>query len=129
VDPLRRAAGLTLPTGRGTGSKLKAQRKRDDARRPGRRRTPEIVVDLGAAGAELNGGVQRAELSVVDRIVSLSPEFENPLLVQADILFAVTGASNLRIYAAIRGETSEDFLETRNATGAFYSVTAMPKAE
>jgi len=127
--PLRRAAGLTLPTGRGTDSKLKAQRKRDDARRPGRLRTPEIVVDLGAAGAELNGGVQRAELSVVARIVSLGAEFENPHLVQADILCAVTGASNLRIDAAIRGETSEDFLETRNATVAFYSVTAMPKAD
>jgi len=125
---LRRAAGLTLPTDLGTGSKLEAQRKRD-ARRPGRRRTPEIVVDLGAVGVELNGGVQRAELSVVERIVSLSAEFENSLLVQANILCAVTGASNLRIYEAIRGETPEDFLETRNATGAFYSVTAMPKAE
>jgi hypothetical protein len=110
-------------------SKLKAQRKRDDARRPGRRRTPEIVVNLGAAGIELNGGVQRAELSVVARIVSLSAEFENLLLVQADIICAVTGASNLHIYAAIRGETPEDFLETRNAPGAFYSVTAKPKAE
>jgi hypothetical protein len=77
----------------------------------------------------LNGGVQRAELSVVERIVCLGAEFENPLLVQADILCAVTGASKLRIYAAIRGETSEDFLETRNAPGAFYSVTALPKAE
>ena len=66
---------------------------------------------------------------MVERIVSLSAEFENSLLVQANILCAVTGASNLRIYEAIRGETPEDFLETRNATGAFYSVTAMPKAE
>jgi len=37
--------------------------------------------------------------------------------------------SNLRIYAAMRGETPEDFLETRNAPGAFYSVAAKPKAE
>jgi hypothetical protein len=66
---------------------------------------------------------------VVERIVSLGAEFENPLLVQADILCAVTGASNLRIYAAIRGETSEDFLETQNAPVAFYSVTAMPRTE
>jgi hypothetical protein len=95
----------------------------------GCRRAPEIVVDLGAAGIELNGGVQRAELSVVERIVSLSAEFENPLLVQADVPGAVAGASNLRIYAAIRGETPEDFLETTNAPGAFYSVTAKPKAE
>jgi hypothetical protein len=66
---------------------------------------------------------------VVGRIVSLGAEFENPLLVQADILGAVTDASNLRINAAIRGETVEDFLETRNAPGAFYSVTAKPKAD
>jgi hypothetical protein len=77
----------------------------------------------------LNGGVQRAEFGVIERIVSLSAEFENLLLVQADILCAVTGASNLCIYAAKRGETPEDFLETRSATGAFYSLTAMPKAE
>jgi gallate dioxygenase len=37
--------------------------------------------------------------------------------------------SNLRIYAAMRGETLEDFLETRNAPGAFYSVAAKPKPE
>jgi hypothetical protein len=29
----------------------------------------------------------------------------------------------------MRGETPEDFLETRNAPDAFYSVTAKPKAE
>ena len=76
----------------------------------------------------MNGGVQRAELNVVERIVSPDGEFENPLLVQADILGAVTGASDLRINEAIRGETPEDFLETRNGSGAFYSVTAKPKA-
>jgi len=77
----------------------------------------------------LNGGVQRDELSVVERIVSLRAEIENLLHVQADILGAVMGAANLRINAAPRGETLEDFLETRNAPGAFYSVTAKPKAE
>jgi hypothetical protein len=77
----------------------------------------------------LSGGVQRAELGVFERIVSLGAEFENPLLVRADILDAVSGASNLRIYATIRGETPEDFLETRSAPAAFYSVTAKPKAE
>jgi gallate dioxygenase len=41
---------------------------------------------------------------------------------------AVTGVSNLRIYAARRGETPDDFLETRNAPGAFYPVAAKPKA-
>src|SRR5262249_6666678 len=56
-------------------SKLEAQRKRDDAWRPGRRRTPEIVVDLSATGIELGGGVQCAELRVVENVVGLSSEF------------------------------------------------------
>jgi gallate dioxygenase len=39
-------------------------------------------------------------------------------------LGAVTGVSNLHIYAAMRGETLEDFQTTRNAPGALYSVAA-----
>jgi gallate dioxygenase len=37
-------------------------------------------------------------------------------------LGAVIGVSNLHIYAAMRGETLEEFQETRNAPGALYSV-------
>jgi gallate dioxygenase len=37
-------------------------------------------------------------------------------------LGAVTGVSNLHIYAAMRGETLESFQRTRNAPGALYSV-------
>jgi gallate dioxygenase len=37
-------------------------------------------------------------------------------------LGAVTGVSNLHIYAAMRGEPLETFLLTRNAPGALYSV-------
>ena len=37
-------------------------------------------------------------------------------------LGAVTGVSNLHIYAAMRGETLEKFQKTRNAPGALYSV-------
>src|SRR2546423_14217487 len=37
-------------------------------------------------------------------------------------LGAVTGVSNLHIYAAMRGETLEAFQRTRNAPGAMYSV-------
>jgi hypothetical protein len=77
----------------------------------------------------LSGGVQRDESLVVERIVSLGAEFENRLLVRADILGAVTGAANPLIYEAARGERLEDFLETRDAPGAFYSVTAKSKAE
>jgi gallate dioxygenase len=37
-------------------------------------------------------------------------------------LGAVVGVSNLHIYAAMRGQTLEDFQQTRNAPGALYSV-------
>ncbi|TMH06140.1 MAG: gallate dioxygenase, partial [Betaproteobacteria bacterium] len=37
-------------------------------------------------------------------------------------LGAVSGVSNLHIYAAMRGETLEAFQRTRNAPGALYSV-------
>ena len=37
-------------------------------------------------------------------------------------LGAVTGISNHHIYAAMRGETLEEFQQSRNAPGALYSV-------
>jgi gallate dioxygenase len=37
-------------------------------------------------------------------------------------LGAVTGVSNLHIYAAMRGESLGDFQKTRNAPNALYSV-------
>jgi len=37
-------------------------------------------------------------------------------------LGAVIGVSNLHIYAAMRGQTLDDFQKTRNAPGALYSV-------
>jgi gallate dioxygenase len=37
-------------------------------------------------------------------------------------LGAALGVSNLHIYAAMRGETLEEFQKTRNAPGALYSV-------
>jgi gallate dioxygenase len=46
-------------------------------------------------------------------------------------LGAVTGVSNLHIYAAMRGQSLEDFQKTRNAPGALYSVAgkdAAPRA-
>ncbi len=46
-------------------------------------------------------------------------------------LGAVVGVSNLHIYAAMRGESLDDFRRTRNAPGALYSVagrSAGPKA-
>jgi gallate dioxygenase len=43
-------------------------------------------------------------------------------------LGAVTGVSNLHIYAAMRGETLEAFQRTRNAPGALYSVAGKEAA-
>jgi gallate dioxygenase len=37
-------------------------------------------------------------------------------------LGAVSGVSNLHIYAAMRGQSLEEFQKTRNAPGALYSV-------
>ncbi len=37
---------------------------------------------------------------------------------------AVLGISNLHIYAAMRGQSLEAFMQTRNAPGALYSVAA-----
>jgi len=44
-------------------------------------------------------------------------------------LGAVVGVSNLHIYAAMRGQTLEDFQKTRNAPGALYSVAGSEKKE
>jgi gallate dioxygenase len=43
-------------------------------------------------------------------------------------LGAVIGVSNLHIYAAMRGESLEDFQRTRNAPGALYSVAGVDTA-
>jgi gallate dioxygenase len=37
-------------------------------------------------------------------------------------LGAVVGVSNLHIYAAMRGQSLEEFMKTRNQPGALYSV-------
>ncbi len=44
-------------------------------------------------------------------------------------LGAVVGVPNLHIYAAMRGESPEEFLKTRNAPSAVYSVAAKTKAD
>ena len=44
-------------------------------------------------------------------------------------LGAVVGTSNLHIYAAMRGETLEEFQKTRNAPGALYSVAGTEAKE
>ena len=44
-------------------------------------------------------------------------------------LGAVVGVSNLHIYAAMRGQSLEEFQKTRNAPGALYSVTGVKSAK
>ena len=44
-------------------------------------------------------------------------------------LGAVVGVSNLHIYAAMRGQTLEEFQKTRNAPGALYSVAGSDAGE
>jgi gallate dioxygenase len=44
-------------------------------------------------------------------------------------LGAVLGVSNLHIYAAMRGQPFEEFIKTRNAPGALYSVAGDPPAK
>ena len=44
-------------------------------------------------------------------------------------LGAVVGVSNLHIYAAMRGQTLEEFQRTRNAPGALYSVAGTDAAD
>ncbi len=44
-------------------------------------------------------------------------------------LGAVVGVSNLHIYAAMRGQTLEEFQKTRNAPGALYSVAGKEAGE
>ena len=38
---------------------------------------------------------------------------------------AVVGTTNLHIYAAMRGQSLEDFQKTRNAPGVLYSVAGV----
>ena len=42
-------------------------------------------------------------------------------------LAAVVGTTNLHVYAAMRGQPLEAFLQTRNAPSALYSVASQPK--
>jgi gallate dioxygenase len=42
-------------------------------------------------------------------------------------LAAVVGTTNLHVYAAMRGQSLEVFLQTRNSPGALYSVARQVK--
>ncbi|SIT51520.1 Aromatic ring-opening dioxygenase, subunit LigA [Paraburkholderia piptadeniae] len=73
------------------------------------------------------GSFEAAGLSAEER--ELIRRRDWPGLLRYGVIFflleklgAVTGVSNLHIYAAMRGESLEDFQRTRNAPGALYSV-------
>lgn len=77
--------------------------------------------------ADEAGAMREAGLSDVERDLVRSRDWRG--LIHYGVIFfmleklgAVVGVSNLHIYAAMRGETLEDFQKTRNAPGALYSV-------
>ena len=88
------------------------------------------LVDPGVRAAFLadeEGAFARAGLSDVERDLVRRRDWRG--LIRYGVIFfmleklgAVIGVSNLHIYAAMRGETLEQFQRTRNAPGALYSV-------
>jgi gallate dioxygenase len=87
-----------------------------------------VVPDNRAAFlADPETAFEQAALSEVERDLIRRRDWRG--LMQYGAIFfvleklgAVVGVSNLHIYAAMRGETLEDFQKTRNAPGALYSV-------
>lgn len=70
---------------------------------------------------------EQAGLTVEERLLIRNRDWRG--LIHYGVIFfmleklgAVIGVSNLHIYAAMRGQTLEDFQKTRNAPGALYSV-------
>jgi len=70
---------------------------------------------------------EKAQLSSQERDMLRRQDWR--ALIQYGVIFfmlekfgAVLGTSNLHIYAAMRGQTLEEFQKTRNAPGALYSV-------
>jgi gallate dioxygenase len=88
------------------------------------------LIEPGVRAAFLvdeEGALARAELSDVERDLVRRRDWRG--LIRYGVIFfmleklgAVIGVSNLHIYAAMRGETLEEFQRTRNAPGALYSV-------
>lgn len=77
--------------------------------------------------ADEDAEFERASLTQVERALVRQRDWRG--LIHYGVIFfmleklgAVVGVSNLHIYAAMRGETLEDFQRTRNAPNALYSV-------
>ena len=80
------------------------------------------------------GAFQDAQLTLEERTLVRDRNWRG--LIHYGVIFfmleklgAVVGVSNLHIYAAMRGQSLEEFQKTRNAPGALYSVAAKGAAE
>jgi len=77
--------------------------------------------------AEPEKAFEKADLSAEERTMIRNRDWRAMIhygvsFFMLEKLGAVVGVSNLHIYAAMRGETLEQFRQTRNAPGALYSV-------
>jgi gallate dioxygenase len=77
--------------------------------------------------ADPEASFERAGLSQVERDLVRRRDWRamihhGVIFFMLEKLGAVVGVSNLHIYAAMRGQSLEDFQRTRNAPGALYSV-------
>ena len=77
--------------------------------------------------ADEEAAFERANLSSVERDLIRRRDWRGlirhgAIFFMLEKLGAVVGVSNLHIYAAMRGESLEDFQRTRNAPNALYSV-------
>ncbi|HEY6087783.1 MAG TPA: gallate dioxygenase [Burkholderiaceae bacterium] len=91
----------------------------------------ELIVPARRAEflADPEATFERADLSVEERAMVRHRDWRG--LIHYGVIFfmleklgAVVGVSNLHIYAAMRGQSLEEFQKTRNAPGALYSVAA-----
>lgn len=76
--------------------------------------TPEIAFEESALTQEERDIVRRRDWRAMIHY--------GVIFFMLEKLGAVIGVSNLHIYAAMRGQTLEEFQKTRNAPGALYSV-------
>jgi gallate dioxygenase len=86
----------------------------DPAHREAFRRDPEASFEAA--------GLSDEERDLIRRRDWRSMIHYGVIFFMLEKLGAVLGVSNLHIYAAMRGQSLEDFQKTRNAPGALYSV-------
>jgi gallate dioxygenase len=79
-----------------------------------------FLADPEAAFAE--SGLTEEEREMVRRRDWRAMIHYGVIFFMLEKLGEVVGVSNLHIYAAMRGQTLEEFQKTRNAPGALYSV-------